>query len=123
MKTLIFICGIYSIFWAAFHSSFWRIFKWNHDLKKLTIINEGIMQIFNIQTIYYLLFVAFACFFYSNELLTTKFGNVFLISCSLFWVIRAIQQFVFLRVTSLFSIILTILFICGAIMFAVPVIL
>jgi hypothetical protein len=121
MKTILFICGIYSLAFAIFHMGFWKIFNWNNDLKKLSFANKGIMQILNGQIIYYFLFVALICFVFPDELFSTTLGNVFLLGCSFFWLIRAIQQFVFLRANHYIIHILTILFIVGIVLFALPV--
>ena len=121
MKTIIFICGLYNIAFALFHFGFWKIFQWNHDLKKLSFANKAIMQILNIQISYYFILTAVICFVFSTELFTTKFGNWFLIGTSVFWLIRAMQQFIFLRANHLSIHILTIIFLIGAVLFALPV--
>jgi len=61
------------------------------DLKKLLFANRGIMQILNVQIIYFFLFVAFVCIAFPAELLNTKLGNVFLLGCSLFWLLRTLS--------------------------------
>jgi hypothetical protein len=123
METIILICGIYNLAFAIFHIAFWNLFKWNSELKKLSFPNGGIMQILNVQIIYYFLFVALICFIFPNELASTKLGNAFLLGCSFFWFIRTIQQFIFLRANTYFLHILTFLFIVGTILFFLPVIL
>lgn len=97
MNILILLCCLYSIGFAIFHISFGKIFKWDSDLKKLSFTNKAVMQILNIQIIYYFIFAAFICFVFPTELLTTKLGNIFLGGTSLFWLVRTIQQFIFLR--------------------------
>ena len=120
MKLVIYICGFYCLAFALFHIGFWKIFKWNEDLKKLFFANRGIMQILNVQTIYFFLFVAFICIAFPTELLNTELGNVFLLGCSLFWFIRTIQQFIFFKANYVIHI-LTVIFIIGTILFALPV--
>ena len=122
MNTIIFLCGLYSLVFALFHLSFWKIFKWDQNLKKLSFANKAIIQILNIQIIYYFIFVALICFIFPEELQTTKIGNYFLVGISLFWLIRTIQQFIFLRVHHYKIHILTIIFLLGTILFALPVI-
>ena len=123
METMIFICGLYNIAFAIFHISFWKIFQWDNDLKKLSFANKAVMQLLNVQIIYYFIFVAFICFTFPTELLTTKFGNYFLLGNSLFWLVRAIQQFIFLRANHYKIHILTVVFIIGTILFALPILL
>ena len=121
MKLVIYLCGFYSLAFAIFHIGFWKIFKWKKDLKKILSVNSGIMQILNIQIIYYFLFVTFICIAFPVELLSTELGNVFLLGCSLFWLIRTVQQFIFFSTKSYFANILTVIFIIGTILFALPV--
>lgn len=120
MEALIFICGFYNIAFAIFHIFFWKIFQWNKDLKKLGFSNKAIMQILNVQIIYFFFFAAGICFIFPKEVLTTKFGSYFLLGNSLFWLIRTIQQFIFLRANNYKIHILTIIFIIGAVIFALP---
>lgn len=120
MNTIIILCGLYNIGFAIFHIGFWKIFHWDSELKKLSFANKGIMQILNVQMIYYWLFVAIACFATPTELLTTKFGNFFLIGNSIFWLLRTIQQFIFLRANHIAIHILTFIFMIGALLFALP---
>ena len=120
MTTIIYICGLYSIGFALFHIAFWSIFNWKKYLPKLNFANKAIMQIFNVQAIYYFLFIAFVCFYCPLELQTTTLGKIFLGGTSLFWLIRTINQLIFLPVNDMRVHILTILFIIGTVLFAVP---
>ncbi len=120
MKTIIVICGIFNLSFGIFHLGFWKLFKWDRELKKLSFENKGIMQILNIQMVYFFLFTALICFVFSTELLTNQIGKMFLLGCSLFWLLRTIQQFIFFNLNSYKIHILTVLFIIGTILFAVP---
>ena len=122
-KIIIYLCGIYSLGFAIFHIFFWKLFNWKNDLKKLSIVNRGVMQILNVCLIYFFLFVAFICFFHTNELIKTSLGKSFLIAFSFFWFLRTIQQFIFLKIYNPTVYLLTILFIIGTILFALPVVL
>lgn len=120
-QLMIFLCGIYSLGFAVFHTQFWEIFDWKTDLEKLQPANKAIIQIANIRLIYFFTFVAAVCFIFPTELSTTPLGKFFLIGMSLFWLGRTIEQFVFVRIKHPMVEILTYIFILGTIMFAVPV--
>ncbi len=120
---LLFICGIHIILFAIFHVAFWKFFNWRNDLKKLILANRAIMQISNILLIYIFLFIALLCFFFTKELYTTNIGKALLCGVSLFWFIRTIEQFIFLRINNKWVHILTALFIAGTIVFLLPVLL
>lgn len=119
-KWIIFLCGFYSIGFALFHIFFWRLFDWKNDLKKLTTANRAIIQIANLRLIYFFLLVAFLCFTFPTELVTTPLGRCFLLGVSLFWLGRMVEQFIFLSVKSLIVHGLTILFALGVLLFALP---
>ena len=121
-QLMIFLCGVYSLAFAIFHSQFWRLFNWKIELPKLQPANQAIMQISNICLIYFFLLVAAICFIFPTELLNTRLGHFFIAGISLFWVGRTIEQFIFLKVDHPMVHLLTYIFILGAIMFAIPVI-
>ncbi|WP_460907495.1 hypothetical protein [Spirosoma areae] len=120
MKTLIYLCGIHSVGFAVFHVFFWRLFRWESQLKKLSLTNRAIMQILNIRLIYISLLVAFLCFRFPVELTTTALGKTFLAGMCLFWLGRTIEQFIFLRINHPTVHIVTALFIIGTVLFALP---
>ena len=120
MKTIIFLCGLYSTAFAIFHILFWRLFNWKKELEKLNFANRGIVQILNTRIIYFFLFVAYIYFVYPDELLTSNLGKTFLTGIFLFWLGRTIEQFVFLKVNNKYVHILTAIFLIGTILFALP---
>ncbi len=120
MNTIIFACGIYNILFALFHFRFWKLFQWDKELNKLSFANRGIMQILNIQICYYFIFTSIICFVFPNDLLKTKLGNWFLIGNSIFWLVRTIQQFIFLNANHYKIHILTFIFMLGSILFLLP---
>lgn len=119
-QVMILLCGIYSLGFAIFHTQFWRVFDWKNDLNKLSPANKAIMQIANIRLIYFFVFVAAVCFIFPHELSTTNLGRFFLAGMSLFWLGRAIEQFIFLKINHKMVHLLTYIFLLGAIMFAIP---
>lgn len=118
---IVYIAGVYSLGFAIFHMLFWKAFGWKEDLQQLRFANRGIMQILNTRVIYYLLFTAFLCFFFTDELLHTRLGRVILIGTALFWAGRTVEQFIFLRTNHLTIHTLTVIFILGTMLFLTPV--
>lgn len=123
-KTLLLnLCGIYNLAFAIFHISFWKIFKWNEDLERISVANRAIIQILNIRLIYVFLLMSFIYFFFPHQLMDSKLGFALLIGFLGFWIGRTIEQFIFLRVKSKMVTILTIIFIVGTIIHLLPIIL
>lgn len=121
MEKVIIICGIYSFLFGIFHLFFWRFFKWKKDLAKLSQINKGIVQILNIQLIFFFFSMAFICFFFTKEITETRLGKVFFMVNSGFWATRIINQFMFLKINDYRVHLLTFIFFIGFILFLVPV--
>ena len=118
---IIYLCGIHSLGFAIFHMFFWKLFKWKTDLQRISIINRGILQIANLRLIHLLFFTAFLCFYFTQDLYTTRLGRAFLIGISLFWIGRTIEQFIFIRIQNPLVHLLTALFVLGGIVWILPV--
>ncbi len=71
MYAVIIFLGFYNLLFAVFHLLFWRLFKWNKEVQKLSFTNCRIIQILNIQIIYYFVALAIVCFFGGNTFGTT----------------------------------------------------
>ncbi|MBK8829276.1 MAG: hypothetical protein IPN60_00180 [Saprospiraceae bacterium] len=121
--TVILLCGFYCLGFVLFHSRFWKLFAWRTELDKLSAANKAIMQILNLRLMYVFLFVAAICFLFPNELATTTLGHFFLGGMSLFWLGRTVEQFIFIKVDHPLVHLLTYIFLIGAILFAMPVVL
>ena len=119
---IVLLCGIHALGFVVFHTQFWRIFRWKTELAKLSAPNRAIMQIFNMRIIYLASFLAFVCFFYPDDLLQTRLGTVFLGGFSLFWFGRFLEQFIFLgKINHWMVHTLTVVFLLGAVLFALPI--
>lgn len=119
-NTLITLCGLHSVFFALFHACFWQLFRWKQELSKIGKHNKAIVQILNLRLIYIFLLVALICFCCGEELYTTHIGRFFLCGMAVFWLGRTLEQFIFLRINSLAVHLLTLLFILGMVLFALP---
>ena len=120
---MVFLCGCFCVGMAIFHLSFARLFNWKQELPRLHIANRAIIQIANWRLIYLFLLVALLCFLFPTELTTTPLGRFFMVGMSIFWFTRTIEQFIFLKINHPLVLLLTYLFMIGALLFLVPVIL
>ena len=114
------LCAAHSFALAVFHLGFWKLFKWPQTLQNTTFANRAILQIANVQLIWVFLLVGALCLRFPEELATTALGRALLLGMSLFWVVRVIGQFVWLRVNRPLVHVLTVVFALGAILFALP---
>ncbi len=118
--TLLYFCGIYNVLFVVFHILFWKIFKWNTSLDKGTKSNKAVIQLLNVMLIFIFGFMAFVYFSYPNELFNSPLGKALLIGFFLFWFLRFIIQFVFVKIRGSFVISLTIVFLLGVIIHLLP---
>ena len=61
-KAILYAGGILNILGAAGHMFFWKLFNWSEELPKLSIINQGILQVANIILIFIILYFAVMSF-------------------------------------------------------------
>ena len=115
-------CALYNLGFAIFHILFWRIFGWKKDLASLTHVNRSIMQILNLRLIYIFLVMALVLFVFQNELTATKLGQALLISFSVFWFMRTVEQVIFFGVKNKISLAMTVLFLLGGVIHLIPLI-
>lgn len=114
MKIAVYLCGLYSIGLAVFHVFFWKLFRWKTELAKAAVSTRAIIQIANLCLIYLFIFVAFLCFAYPEEIAGTPLGSAFIGGMGIFWVLRTLEQFIFLRYNTAFIHTLTAVFALGA---------
>ena len=117
---LVQLCGLHSFAFALFHLAFWKLFNWKRELQKVGLPTRAITQILNLRLIYFFTGIGVLCFAFTQELHSTALGRALLLFMSLFWVGRTIEQFVFLRINKPLVHMLTVLFVTGAILFALP---
>lgn len=119
--SILMLCGLHSFGFAAFHLAFWSLFRWPKTLESTTLANRAILQIANIQLIWVFLCVGGVCLRFPDALIETALGRAVMLGMSGFWIVRLIQQFVFLRMHHPLVHALTALFVLGAFLFALPV--
>jgi hypothetical protein len=119
-ETLLVLCGVHSLGFAAFHLAFWKLFDWPAALERTNIATRAVTQILNLRLTYVFLGIAALCFWLPAELLGSRLGHALLAGMSLFWIGRTVEQFVFLRYNKPLVHALTALFVLGAALWAAP---
>ncbi len=118
-RTLIYIGGAYHLAFFIFHAFFWKIFRWKADLRSLSLINRQVMQILNLCLMYYFLIMGFLSFIQVEGLLTTWLGKMLLFFIALFWFFRAVLQIIFFPITKVRSLVLTVIFVLGGVIYLI----
>ena len=99
-KWFVQIGGVINLLFAIFHLYFWKLFDWQHELVSLSPDNRAIMQVLNIHTAYILVVFFILSLAFSNEVITTKFGQMFGMAIAGFWILRAVNEAVFWGLSS-----------------------
>jgi len=119
-ELLVRLAGVHSLGFAAFHLAFWRLFGWKRELAQLSTANRAILQILNLRVIYVFLGMGVIALAFTSDLVDTRLGVVLLCFMAVFWLGRALEQFLFLRINDWRVHLLTGLFVLGAVLHAVP---
>lgn len=117
---LLTLCAIHSFGFALFHLGFWRLFGWPRTLQDTTRPNRAILQIANVQLVWVFTGIGLLCLLFPDELAGTRLGRALLGGMAIFWLIRFVVQFVWLRVNHPLVHALSVLFALGAVLFAAP---
>jgi len=111
----IFAAGVFNLVLAAFHLSFWRLFKWPGSLSGTGSVNRGVTQILNLAITYLFALCALMCFLYPAQLAMTALGRFWLAAMTGFWLARALVQPPFFGLRHVLSLTLFAVFIVGAV--------
>jgi len=118
MNALLTACGFFCLGFVVFHLFFWKLFHWKKELAQLNFVNRAVMQIMNVQLIYYFASMAVLCFFFQDALINSVIGQFTLMSTAGFCLVRLIQQFIFFKPNHPAINGLSVLFLAGTIMFS-----
>lgn len=121
-ETLIIAGGVYTVGLIIFHLLFWKIFRWPESLMTLSRVDRATMQVLNISITFIFVIFAYLSFAYTDALLNTELGNVLLMSISMLWIFRTLQQILFYRLKHKASVGLTFYFFLGACLYGLPLI-
>lgn len=119
-NTLLIVAGLHSFLFAAFHLCFWRLFQWRTELARVSAINRGVMQVLNLCLTYFFIALGLITVADKEEIMATRLGHHLLLALSVFWALRLIEQFVFFDGKRWLSVLLSIIFFAGVVIYAVP---
>lgn len=117
---MLYIGGFYHISFALFHLFFPLIFNWPKRLKQLDSVNTAILKIMNFCLIYFFIAIAVISFVFTDALLNSPLGSCILLMIALFWLLRAIEQFLYFPISHPVSVAFFIVFSLGSTLYFVP---
>ena len=87
------IIGILLIALAFVHVIFPKYFKWEKELKSLSLINRQIMKVHTFFIALVVFLIGLLCLTSANELINTELGKKVSLGFGIFWSFRLIIQF------------------------------
>jgi hypothetical protein len=87
--------GFVNLLIAVLHLFFWKLFGWQVELKKLSVVNSNIMQMLNLFSIVFLLYAAALLLFRPSEFMSSAIGRAFLSMLATMYLARLAMEFYF----------------------------
>ena len=116
----LFAGGIFNLGFTVFHLFFWKLFDWKKDLASLTPVNRSVMQILNLCLTFMIFVMAYLSLFQPHEMLGNGLGKTLLAAFALFWFLRMLEQIFVFEVKGRLSVVFTLIFLLGSILYIVP---
>jgi hypothetical protein len=111
------IAGGISLLFLVFHALFFQLFNWKETLTCLNHNDWSIFQTFNLVAILMVGMITYFTFRHPTELAVTPLGRSLLVVFGLFYLIRAIAQFIFFGFQGGGSLIIVALFLISALIY------
>jgi hypothetical protein len=89
------IIGVLFILLAAIHLPFPKYFKWETDLRSLSLINKQMMQTHTFFIALTVFLMGVLCLTSYHEIITTHLGQKLAFALGIFWLCRLLFQFFF----------------------------
>jgi len=117
----LFFAGFFDIALFVFHMFFWKLFRWETQLKKVSTLNKGVMQVMNLALMVMFLLFSYLLFFEANNLIETSFGRTILIGIAFFWFMRTLFQPIFFGCKNLTAAAFIGIFATGSLLHILPI--
>ena len=92
MELNIKIAGIFMILLSLMHIGFPRYFKWEIELKKVSLINKQLMEVHTFFVAFTVFLMGILCMISSNDLINSMLGRRISMGLGVFWGLRLFIQ-------------------------------
>ena len=92
MELNIKIAGIFMILLSLMHIGFPRYFKWEIELKKVSLINKQLMEVHTFFVAFTVFLMGILCLISSNDLINSMLGRIISMGLGIFWGLRLFIQ-------------------------------
>jgi hypothetical protein len=87
------IIGVLLIVLSFVHLGFPKYFNWKNEFQNVSLVNTQMMYVHTFFVAFIVFLMGVFSFFYANEIITTKLGNVISFGFFIFWFTRLLFQF------------------------------
>jgi len=117
-ELLIWSGGLFHVAFVIFHLAFWKLFRWDSELAKLTSLNRAVVQVLNLALTVVFVIFAYLSLTYASEMTRTELGRSLTLSIAIFWYLRAVLQIAFFGIRRSPSIAFFVVVLAGASLYA-----
>ena len=117
-ELLIWSGGLFHVAFVIFHLAFWKLFRWDTELAKLTSLNRAVVQVLNLALTVVFVIFAYLSLANASEMARTELGRSLTLSIAIFWYLRAVLQIAFFGLRRLPSIAFFVVVLAGASLYA-----
>lgn len=114
--------GILNAAFAIVHLLYGRLFDWRRELRSLTFVNRGNVQVLNLSQTFVFAMFAYVSLVRTSDLTSSLLGYSLLVLIAVFWLARAVGQVVFFRLRRWSSRVFFLVFLLGAVLYGAPAI-
>jgi hypothetical protein len=99
-KILLLIGGIINLVFSLLHLALGKVLNWDETLSCLTIDNRATVYTLNTHLAFTCLVFAYLSLFYRKDMLKAGIGRAVTAAIGLFWILRAVNQVVYIGLSA-----------------------
>ena len=104
-ELLIWAGGLFHLAFVVFHLTFWKLFRWDTELAKLTSLNRATVQVLNLALTVVFVIFSYLSLTHAPEMVGTDLGRSLTLAIAVFWYLRAVLQVAFFGLRKTLSVV------------------
>ena len=117
-ELLIWTGGLFHVAFVVFHLTFWKLFRWDTELAKLTSLNRAAVQVLNLALTVVFVIFSYLSLVHASEMVRTDLGRSLTLSIAIFWYLRAVLQIAFFGLRKPLSLVFFVVTLAGGTLYA-----
>ena len=117
-ELLIWAGGLFHLAFVVFHLTFWKLFRWDTELAKLTSLNRATVQVLNLALTVVFVIFSYLSLTHAPEMVGTDLGRSLTLAIAVFWYLRAVLQAAFFGLRKTLSVVFFAVVLVGGTLYA-----